>query len=104
MLIAGRRSLLLVLVVGLLAAPATAVASGPTSASTSDHAGRALQATGGHVSRATVASQAATFRDDRGNVLTLILDAVGIIAAGTAATFGMTRLLPTDSRPRIALP
>ena len=69
---AGRRSLLLVLVFGLLGVPATAVAAAPRSASTSDHAGRALQATGGHGSRATGASYAASFRDDRGTVLTFI--------------------------------
>jgi hypothetical protein len=93
---AGRRLLLLVLVVGLLAVPATAAAAEPSSTQTSDRAGQAFQATG--------ASQSASFRDDRGNVLTFILDAVGIIVAGSAATFGMTRLLPSASRPRIALP
>jgi hypothetical protein len=90
MVIACKRSLLLALVVLSLAAPATAAASEPNG--------------GESTGRATATSRVAGFRDDRGDVLTFILDAVGITLAGTAATFGMTRLLPTGSRPRIALP
>ena len=90
MVIAHKRPLLLALVVLSLLAPATAVASGP--------------ATGEHAGRGTRTSQAASYRDDRTDVLTLILDAVGITFAGTAAIFGMTRLLPGDPEPRIALP
>jgi hypothetical protein len=90
MVMASKRSLLLTLIVLSLAAPATAAASEPN--------------TGERASRAIATSEAASFRDDRGDVLTFILDAVGITLAGTAALFGMTRLLSTDPRPRIALP
>jgi hypothetical protein len=92
MSVAFKRSLLLALVAGSLAAPGTAVAS------------ERVASSGEHVSRATGTSQAAGFRDDRGNMLTFVLDAMGIGFAGTAAIFGLTRLLPTGSRPRIALP
>jgi hypothetical protein len=93
MFTALKRSLLLALVVGSLAAPGAAVASE-----------RVVQATGEQAGRVTATSQAASFRDDRSDVLTFVLDAVGITLAGTAAIFGLTRLLPGDSRPTIALP